>query len=381
MEASLIHSNWPFALWAVLALLATFGFWADSTKLGKNISGVALIMAVAMALSNFNILPKSSGTYDIVWSYLVPLAIPLLLLKADLRRVFSETGGMMIAFGFGALGSTVGAIIGFYIFPLGVEGANLAGVFSATYIGGSMNMAAVTQSVGLEPSIATASVAADNVIGVLYLTFLAIAPSIALIRWLFRGSTQYNNNSIEDENNNNKQKVVHLNLMHIGFALGLSFAICAVGKALAAYLGFPGYSIMFITAITLLIANIFHNKLKNIQGDYEIGLFFMYLFFAAIGISADVVAMFDKAIIIAVYALFIIVVHGLFIFGGSRLFKLELGEVIIASNACASGPASAAALAAGKGRHDLVVPAVLLGVFGYAVANFIGVMLAKLLAF
>jgi len=378
-ETALIQSNWSFSLWAVLVLLATFGFWADTTKLGKNISGIALIMALAMALSNTNILPKASATYDVIWAYLVPLAIPLLLLKADLRRVLSETGGMLIAFFFGALGSSLGAIIGFYLLPLGDEAAKLAGVFSATYIGGSMNMAAVTQSVALEPSIATASVAADNVVGVMYLTFLAIAPSLALIRWLFRGSKVYENNSIDNKQSKNRT-VIQLNLMHIGFALGLSFAICAVGKVLAAYLDLAGYSIMFITAITILIANVFHRKLKNIQGDYEIGLFFMYIFFAAIGISADVVAMLDKAFIIAVYALLIIVVHAIFIFAGSRLFKLELFEVIIASNACASGPASAAALAAGRGRDDLVAPAVLLGVFGYAVANFIGVMLATLLA-
>ena len=64
------------------------------------------------------------------------------------------------------------------------------------------------------------------------------------------------------------------------------------------------------------------------------------------------------------------------IFGASRLFRLDLMEVVIASNACAAGPASAAALAAGKQRPDLVAPAVLLGVFGYAIANFIGVGIA-----
>ena len=379
MEPSLIQSHWTFAIWAALVLLATFGFWAEKTKLGKSVSGIALIMALAMLLSNVNILPKVSDTYDIIWSYLVPLAIPLLLLKADFRRVLSETGGMLIPFAFGALGSTVGAVIGFYLFPLGIEGAKLAGVFSATFIGGSMNMAAVTQSVALDPSTAIASVAADNLLGVLYLTFLALAPSIALIRWLFKGSKSFNSHSI-DTNEDKQNSVVPLNLMHLGFALGLSLVICAISKGLAASLDLAGYSIMFITAFTLLIANVFHKQLKAIQGDYEIGLFFMYIFFAATALSVDLASLLDKAFIIGIYALFILVVHALFIFVGSRLFKLELGEVIIASNACVAGPASAAALAAGRGRHDLVAPAVLLGVFGYAIANFIGVMLATLLA-
>lgn len=374
----LIHEDWTFILWSVLMFLAALGFWADRTKLGQNISGAAIILAVAMALSNFGILPKSADVYGIVWSYLVPLAIPLLLLKADLRRVITETKGMLVAFSLGAVGTVAGALIGYSILPLGEYAPELAGVFSATYIGGSMNMAAVTQAVDLDPSIATASVAADNVVGVMYLAFLALLPSFALAQKWF-GHTQPSVDavarhveSIDDQENN-----VTLDLRHIGVALGLSFAICAAGKAIAYSLGVDGYSIMFITALTILIANLYPKQLKTLKGDYEVGLFFMYLFFAAIGISADVVAMLDEAFVIAIYAAVIVVCHAIVIFGGSKFFKLDLMEVVIASNACASGPASAAALAAGKGRRDLVAPAVLLGVFGYAVANFTGVGLSS----
>ncbi len=372
---SLIHADWTYALWSALVLLAAFGFWADTTKLGSTISGIAATMAIAMLLSNFGILPKTADAYGIIWSYLVPLAIPLLLLKADLRRVISETGGMLIAFFLGAFGTTLGAILGFYLLPLGEEAPKLAGVFSATYIGGSMNMAAVSQAVSLDPAMAIASVAADNVVGVAYLAFLAMIPSLAVFRWWFRFS-----HSTEGADNNRAENIEkpapQLNLQHLGVAIGLSFAICAVAKALAEYLGVGSYSIMFITAITLLIANIFPKQLKNLQGDYDIGQFFMYLFFVAIGVSADVVAMMDSAMVVALYALIIVVSHAIVIFGASRFFKLDLFEVVIASNACAAGPAPAAALAAGRGRHDLVAPAVLLGVFGYAVANFIGIMLA-----
>lgn len=374
ISQSLIHADWTFALWSILTLLAAFGFWADTTKLGRNVSGVALVIVFAMLLSNFSILPKAAEPYNIIWSYLVPLAIPLLLLKADLRRVISETGGMLIAFFLGAIGTTFGALLGYYLLPLGAESHKLAGVFSATYIGGSMNMAAVSQSVSLDPAIAIASVAADNVVGVTYLAFLALVPSMSFFRWLFKASNK--SEGVKPQKESMEKAVPRLDLMHLGFALGLAFGICACGKALADYMGVGGYSIMFITAITLVVANLFPQYLKKLQCDYEIGLFLMYLFFVAIGISADVGAMMDKAPVIALYALIIVLCHATVIFGGSRFFKLDLFEVVIASNACASGPASAAALAAGKGRHDLVAPAILLGVFGYAVANFVGVMLS-----
>jgi uncharacterized membrane protein len=59
--------------------------------------------------------------------------------------------------------------------------------------------------------------------------------------------------------------------------------------------------------------------------------------------------------------------------------KLDLAEVMIASNACILGSAPAAALAASKGWQPLVAPGILVGLFGYAIATFIGVTLTGLL--
>jgi uncharacterized membrane protein len=59
--------------------------------------------------------------------------------------------------------------------------------------------------------------------------------------------------------------------------------------------------------------------------------------------------------------------------------KLDLAEVMIASNACILGPAPAAALAASKGWQPLVAPGILVGLLGYAIATFIGVALTEVL--
>ena len=43
----LISPDWTFALWGVMLGLAAFAFWAETTKLGRTVSGVALAMIVA----------------------------------------------------------------------------------------------------------------------------------------------------------------------------------------------------------------------------------------------------------------------------------------------------------------------------------------------
>ncbi len=372
----LIQPEWDFAIWAVLCLLAALGFWGDTTRVGKNVSGLAILLAVGMALSNFGVIPKNAPAYGVVWSYLVPIAIPLLLLKADLRRVLTETGSLLPPFILGAVGTVIGALLGVWLLPLGEHSAELAGIFSATYIGGSMNMAAVAKSLQMDPSVVSASVAADNVIGVLYLALLALIPSIKLFQaWFKHGQVEP---AVVAEAK--QQGASSIAILDIAIVLGIACVICTLGNALAEFMGIASYNILVITALSVVVANLFPKQLKALKGDFEIGLLFMYLFFAAIGASADVMKMASQAPLIAVFCAIVVVCHAFMAFVFGRFFKCNLMDVVIASNACASGPASAAALAAGKGRQDLVAPAVLVGVLGYAVANFIGVAIVGLLS-
>jgi len=378
---TLISADWHFALWTVLMALAAFTFWLDTTKLGRNVSGVAMALMVSMALSNLNIIPRSAPAYDVIWSYLVPLAIPLLLFKADISRVIPETKGMFIAFILGTMGTLMGALLGFWLLPLGEDASNLAGVFSATYIGGSMNMVAVAKALELDSSLMSASVAADNIVGVVYMVLLAVMPAFLFLRrWLPSPIIDTAEQQLDDEIVDHSPETVNLNLLHISLALTLGLVICALGYGLADALGISSYGILFITAITVAIANVFPQTMAKLEGDYEIGLLLMYLFFAVIGAGADIGKMIDSSLVIVLFAGIIVTCHMLVIFIGSRFFKLELAEVIIASTACALGPANAAALAAGKRWQALVVPSVMLGVFGYVIANFLGVTLAFILS-
>jgi len=357
--------------------IASFGLWAETNRLGKTVSGVVFALGGAMILSNTGIIPKSAPAYNVVWNYMVPMAIPMLLFKANLRRIIPETKGMLVAFLLGATGTVAGVIIGFHILPLGEGGAAISGTLAASYIGGSMNYAAVGEALEVESSLFLAGAAADNVVGVVYLATLALIPSITFLRkWLPSPIIEIAERETELEIEH-KDETVNLNLLHISLSLLLSLTICAVANLVAESLGVGRFSILFITAITVLIANIFPTAMDTLEGDFEVGLLMMYLFFVTVGASADIAMMLDSAMMIVALTAIIIIVHMIVIFSGSRFFKLDLAEVIIASNACAAGPTTAAALAASKGWKSLVTPAVMCGVFGYVIANFIGVFLGS----
>ena len=105
-----------------------------------------------------------------------------------MRRIMRETGAMLIGFGIATVGVVLGTWVGLRIVPLGPEGPALAGMFAATYIGGSLNFVAVAQATQFASSARmAASIAADALVGALYLLVLMLLPSIA---WLRRRMTQ-----------------------------------------------------------------------------------------------------------------------------------------------------------------------------------------------
>src|SRR3546814_2903670 len=114
------------------------------------------VIAIAIALSHFDIVPSSAPVDDSIWTYLVPLAIALFLLRADLFSIVVEGGRTLVAFLFGTVGVVVGAWLGARLLDLGPFGAEYAAVFGATYVGGSINFAAVAEAVGFRDPTALA---------------------------------------------------------------------------------------------------------------------------------------------------------------------------------------------------------------------------------
>jgi uncharacterized membrane protein len=105
----------------------------------------------------------------------------------------------------------------------------------------------------------------------------------------------------------------------------------------------------------------------------------MMVFFAVIGASANIGVVMRDGPVLFVFAALILVIHLLFILAAGRLMRLDLVEIVIASNANMGGPTTAAAMATARRWDALVTPAILCGTLGYAVATFIGTAVGNFL--
>ncbi len=367
------------AVCAVMFGLAWFGFWIDTLAIGRKISGVVWVLCLGMLLSNFKVIPFASPVYNFVGGTLVPLAIPLLLFKSDLRRIFKESGRVMVIFMIASVGTIAGAMLGFYLFELGEVGPKVAGVYSGGYIGGAVNFLAVSQVVEMSTDEFSAAISASSIVSIIALMLLLAIPSVGVILRFF-SEEKADETSKADIQSLQADQASTFKLTHITGALALSFSICAVSSWLSAITDLAQYNFLFITMITLIIANLCPKLMGKIEGEFDTGLLLMYLFFAIVGAGTDMSQFAGAAFVLFFYGLFIIFVHLIVTLGLSRLFRFGLEETVVASGAALVGPAVTAAIATSRGWKDLVTPGIMCGIFGYAVASFIGVLITKTLS-
>lgn len=375
---TLISPDNDLALMAALFVIAGGAFLAEKTRIGSHLTGAVIAILAAIAAANLRLIPHSAPAFDFVFSYFVPVLIPLFLFKANLRHMLFETTRMTGAFLIASAGTVLGVLIAVSLLDLGslapaadidpaLREAGIAGLFASTYIGGSVNYAALGEITGLsgDASFFSAATATDNLFSAVFLSVLALLPGL---NWLARHFTPHEHgDEIIAEVTSERISATSLTL-----ALAVAITFVAVGDAITAAIGMPSLRYAIITGLALVAATAFPHWMERLRGGFEVGVGLAFVFFAAIAAGANLEAMVKIAPLLIVLVVILLSVHLVVLLAVGRMFKLTLPELVTASNAAVLGATTAPALAAARGWHDLVTPGVLVGVLGYALGTFTG---------
>ena len=391
--------------WALLAILFASTFLAifleQKYQWASKISGAIITLVIAIALVNLGVIPSEAPVFDdFVWGYAVPLAIPLLLLQTDLRRMHREAGRFLVIFLIGAVGTVVGAVLATVLLRGTVEGIpGAAAMMTGSYIGGGVNFTALAAAFNVDANLKASTTVADNLNMAIYFLVLLSAAGSAWFRKRYRhphtDDVLANGKSDSGETlaakywtkKETSLKDIALNMTYAVIVVFLSKLISGFFRDLIPadnwFLKmlntFFGSEYVWITNLSLVWSTCFSKQASNMRGAQEIGTWLIYLFFFVIGAPASVGVLIRNAPILLLFCMIIVLVNMLFCFLGGKLFRFDLEEIILASNANIGGPTTAAGMAISQGWVKLIGPCMLVGTFGYVIGTWLGILVGSLL--
>lgn len=372
----------PIYICGMLCLFVLLSTWLSKFNGWKTIGGPILVILISAVAANLGIIPTATNgnpVYTGVFMYLAPMGIFIALLEVDLKSLKKAGGPILLMFGIGALGTIIGVLVAWFIVrpaaEIGSMANAVAGMYTGTYIGGSINFNAVALSyhVNENADLFAATTVVDNLIGTPWIIITLILPKylqkLFPRKKLLPVSGEFQKLKTEES----------ISIASLASILGLAFLAMAASKLVFAF--FPQIpEILTLTTIALILAQL--SRIKKLSGSQTIGFFLILLFLATVGTLCDfstLAGFGDLAGTLILFVSILVLIHGVVIFGVGALFKIDWDVITVASQANVGGNTTALASAESLNRPDLLIPGVLVGSLGNALGTYAGFFIAGII--
>ena len=353
----------------VILLITALGWWlAQRTAVGRQLGTTMLVLLLGLLVSNLSGVKPQADAAAWVNGPLTSLAIALLLLAVDLRRLWPDARRLLAPFLLAVVCTLLAALLGGWLLQplLGPQRSLLAGMFTATFTGGSLNFVSVARTLQPPEALLAVATTADYVVFAVWFGL-----SLALARGRRTSSVAAPAAPAD-------RSLEPVGGWWQGLLWGL--AVLLLANALTPLLQrlWPGLpAILVLTTLTLLAAQL--PGAESRRGCYGLGLLLIQPFFTVMGLSSPVGALLSEGLPVLLYAALIVALQAAALLALRRWRGWGMAETLVASQASIGGPSTALALATAIGRAELALPAVAIGLFGYLLGTYLGLMAAALL--
>ena len=354
----------------------------------KKIGAVLICYGVGLIVGNMGVLPDGAEKYqNILTDITIPLSLPLILFSVDVRSWFKMARSAFLALITGLISVLLIIIIGYFIFRNDIENIwQVAGMLVGVYTGGTPNMAAMKTALNVSQELYIMTHTYDLTLGAIYLVFiLSIGQKVFL--WFLppfkpvkNENTTVAEMNMEEEFESYDGMLKKKTLFPLIGAFGISVAILGVSYGISLLLPKEYQTAVVILLITTFgIAFSFVPKIKAIKKTFQLGMYLILIFCLTVASLADISKLSNISFSLFYYVALAVYGSHIIHIALARIFKIDADTVIISTSALICSPPFVPVVAGALKNRQIILTGLVVGIAGYAVGNYLGIIIAYLL--
>jgi len=372
--------------------------WLD--KIGP----VMILYAIGLVIANIPMPAEIAKLQGIIPTIMIPLAIPMTLFGCTFKT--SEVALQLRLVVSGVIAVCLATVGGYLLFGQEIsQGTEIGGMIAGKCTGGTLNAAAIKDGLRIDDSTYVLLTTYDIIICFFYFVFL-LGGGIRLFRWLYGEKAKRTISAEDAEAIKQEMAAIKANpykglwskagFKQMGKVLGLTLVVVVVAVALAYLIGWifdadlanfmnekkgGWFMAPFILMLTTLgIGLSFWKPVKKLDKSYDLGMYLIYIFSLAIASMADLsnLKIMENLNMIAflTFAIFVsLFIHAII----CRLFRVDADSMVISSVAFINSPPFVPMISNAMKNRASLVTGISAGLIGYAVGNYLGILMAQLL--
>jgi uncharacterized membrane protein len=378
----MIHTVWPYL--AVMLLVAGL-FPAMERRFGWKVFSVlppivlTYLLVTALAVSGlWQVNVEIKAAQSMLVSHLVPALLFLLMINCDLRAIWRLGPRVLGVFACTSISLFVAFICSFLIYRHWLPGDNWQplAALSGSWVGGTANMIAVKQAIGMSDGLLAMSLLTD---ALCYSMWVVVLFSVARLAPAFNRWTRAKSSG--DIPLAPAKTTAPTTYDSVLLWSGMALAVAALSSWLAGWLPVSGmvgtttWAILLATGFGLLVA---HTPLATFPGASTISSAMLISVVAVLASQSNFQGI-AAAPLYLLCGVTIIAIHAVLLIGFAKLFRFDLFLCGISSLAHIGGVAATPILAASYSAA-LVPVGILLALLGYILGTGFGLLMATILS-
>ena len=357
-------------------LLPAAALWLEKhVRVVALMGSVALCYIIGFAIGNTRLVNVDAQLSMDLSTASVALAIPLLLFSLDFRGWLRQAPQTLLAFLWVIVAVCIASAIAAPLFSERVENsAQVAGMLVGVYTGGTPNLAAVGKALGVSNETFVMVNAADVLVSSPYYLFLITLGPGVFGKILRTPESQGDDLRVPESSSIRPRDVL------VGFGLAVACVALGVGASKISPGGIPEEAVAILAITSAAIALSFHPRVRALRGTFEAGNYVLLIFCVAIGTIADLGEVIRSSIWIVGYVATVIFTSLAIHVSLCRLSGIDRDTTVITSTAALFGPAFIGPVSVRLGNRAIFVSGLMSGLVGYAVGNYLGLLVAWMLS-